>query len=83
MYVISCGYLALLKQCSLTLSINYFVTQPCPYNTPIKLRPALPCRTSRQGDRAPHWNTGSNRTPGSNRHKCPIPVYQFGNTGQH
>ena len=32
---ISCGYLPLLKQCSLTLSINYFVTQPCPYNTPI------------------------------------------------
>ena len=32
---ISCGYLPLLKQYSLTLSINYSVTQPCPYNTPI------------------------------------------------
>ena len=32
---ISCGYLPLLQLCSLTLSINYFVTQPCPYNTPI------------------------------------------------
>ena len=32
---ISCGYLPLLKQCSLTLSINYSVSQPCPYNTPI------------------------------------------------
>eukprot|EP01044_Picomonas_judraskeda_P009016 COSAG03_NODE_1069_length_4905_cov_17.427710_3_plen_256_part_00 len=27
---ISCGYLPLLKQCSLTLSINYFVSQSCP-----------------------------------------------------
>ena len=35
MVSISCGYLALLKQYSLTLSINYSVTQPCPYDTPI------------------------------------------------
>ena len=32
---ISCGYLPLLKQYSLTLSINYSVTQPCPCYTPI------------------------------------------------
>jgi hypothetical protein len=37
---ISCGYLPLLKQCSLTLSINYFVTQSCPCYTPIDSDPA-------------------------------------------
>eukprot|EP01044_Picomonas_judraskeda_P033968 COSAG03_NODE_13860_length_485_cov_6.129534_1_plen_113_part_10 len=30
-----CGYLPLLEQYSLTLSINYFFTQPCPRYTPI------------------------------------------------
>ena len=37
---ISCGYLPLLEQYSLTLSINYFVTQPCPRYTPTNSDPA-------------------------------------------
>ena len=37
---ISCGYVPLLEQCSLTLSINYFVTHPCPCYTPIDSDPA-------------------------------------------
>ena len=46
---ISCGYLPLLEQCSLTLSVYYFVTQSCPCYTPIDsdlatLHPARPLR---------------------------------------
>jgi hypothetical protein len=46
---ISCGYLPLLKHCSLTLSITSFVTQSCPCYTPIgsdlaTLHPARPLR---------------------------------------
>ena len=47
---ISCGYLPLLKQCSLTLSINYSITQPCPYDTPIGssvISPKTPSSTLR------------------------------------
>ena len=50
---ISCGYLALLKHYSLTLSIYYSVTQPCPYNTLINsIQPRLAVLT-RQGDDRP------------------------------
>ena len=63
--IISCGYLPLLEQCSLTLSINYFITQPCPCSTPINSNLATLHRLAAPSPGSVRNPRRSKPTPGS------------------